>query len=541
MSLEPLYAYHPGTYFREKQTNNSAIRKSFIVKKTLYFWASQPIALPLPRFSTTVQGRRGHDVTTHYHMKKIIITAVAGLLSTGVAMAEGYQINSLSTKQIGMGHTGVALKLGAENMYFNPAGMAYMDKTLDLSGSFTGIMPTATATVEGKDYETDNGVSTPISVNAAFSIYPNLKGGISFYTPYGSAINWTDNWPGSVLSQNVSLKAFTIQPTLAWAINDKFSIGLGAMVTWATVDLNKGLVSASTADNVIAAMKQFNMLPSQVGSFGSTTPASVNLNGKTEIAVGFNIGAMYNINEKWTVGASYRSKMDMKVKSGEAHVSYANEMAQTLTGETLDLINNANFKAQMPCPWVLSLGTSYKPTDRLTLAFDARLTGWHAYKTLNVEFLDEQLVANGLNQYIPKHYKNSWCFSLGAEYALTDRLDLRAGLMVDTSPVDKNYYNPETPGMTKIEPTLGLSFRPIPQLSVDLGFMYVAGAGIKNASCESPDLMGKAFLGKLLKSGMSAEQVSGIATQFNIPTTNTFTADYKLHAFIPSIGISYSF
>lgn len=474
-------------------------------------------------------------------MKKIIITAVAGLLSAGVAMAEGYQINSLSTKQIGMGHTGVALKLGAENMYFNPAGMAYMDKTLDLSGSFTGIMPTATATVDGKDYETDNGVSTPINVNAAFSIYPNLKGGISFYTPYGSAINWTDNWPGAVLSQNVSLKAFTIQPTLAWAINDKFSIGLGAMVTWATVDLNKGLVSASTADNVIAAMKQFGMLPSQAGNFGSTTPASVNLNGKTEIAVGFNIGAMYNINEQWTVGASYRSKMDMKVKSGEAHVSYANEMAQTLTGETLDLINNANFKAQMPCPWVLSLGASYKPTDRLTLAFDARLTGWHAYKTLNVEFLDEQLVANGLNQYIPKHYNNSWCFSLGAEYALTDRLDLRAGLMVDTSPVDKNYYNPETPGMTKIEPTVGLSFRPIPQLSVDLGFMYVAGMGIKNTSCESPDLMGKAFLGKLLKSGMSAEQVSGIATQFNIPTTNTFTADYKLHAFIPSIGISYSF
>ncbi len=426
-------------------------------------------------------------------------------------------------------------------MYFNPAGMAYMDKTLDLTGSFTGIMPTATATVDGKEYETDNGVSTPISVNAAFSIYPNLKGGIAFYTPYGSSINWTDNWPGSVLNQNVSLKAFTIQPTLAWAINDKFSIGLGAMVTWATVDLNKGLVSASTADNVINAMKTLGQLPASVGSFGSTTPASVNLNGKTRIAVGFNIGAMYNVNDRLTFGASFRSKMDMKVKAGEAHVSYANELAQTLTGETIDLINNANFKAQMPCPWVLSLGASYKPVDRLTLAFDARLTGWHAYKSLDVEFLDEQLVQKGLNQYIPKHYKNSWCFSLGAQYALTERFDLRAGLMVDTSPVDKNYYNPETPGMTKIEPTLGLSFRPVPQLSIDLGFMYVAGTGIKGASCESPDLMGKAFLGKLMAAGMTPEQVAGIATKFNIPTTNKFTADYKLHAFIPSIGVSYSF
>ncbi|MDE6509118.1 MAG: outer membrane protein transport protein, partial [Muribaculaceae bacterium] len=85
-------------------------------------------------------------------MKKTILSAVAIVLSAGISMAEGYQINSLSAKQIGMGHTGVALKLGAENMYFNPAGMAFMDKTLDLSGSFTGIVPTAVATVDGKDY-----------------------------------------------------------------------------------------------------------------------------------------------------------------------------------------------------------------------------------------------------------------------------------------------------------------------------------------------------------------------------------------------------
>ena len=490
-------------------------------------------------------------------MKKILLAAIALLLASGTAMAEGYQINSLSTKQIGMAHTGVALKLGAENMYFNPAGMAYMDKTLDLSGSFTGIMPTATATIDGKEYQTDNGISTPISVNAAFSTHPNLKGGIAFYTPYGSSINWTDNWPGATLNQNVSLKAFTIQPTLAWAINDKFSIGLGAMVTWATVDLNKGLVSASTADNVIAAMQSLGQLPASIGSFGSTTPASVNLNGKTGIALGFNIGLMYNLNDQLTFGASFRSKMNMKVKAGEAHVVYANDLAQTLTGETIDLINNANFKAQMPCPWVLSLGASYKPVSRLTLAFDARLTGWHAYKSLDVEFLDEQLVRKGLNQYIPKHYDNSWCFSLGAQYALTDRFDLRAGRMVDTSPVDKNFYNPETPGMTKIEPTIGLSFRPIPQLSIDLGFMYVAGCGIKGASCESPDLMGKAFYGKLIQAGTqagiqagltpeqaaaaAATNAAGVMTRFNIPTTSKFTADYKLHAFIPSIGVSYSF
>lgn len=468
-------------------------------------------------------------------MKKFICSALAAASVCGTAYAEGYQINSLSAKQIGMGHTGVALKLGAESMFFNPAGMGFMDKTLDLSGSLTGIMPTATATVNGKDYKTDNGISTPIGVHAAFSIYDNLKAGISFYTPYGSSINWTDNWPGAVLNQNVNLKVFTIQPTVAWAITPKLSVGAGAMISWGSVDLNKGLVTAETTDRTIAALTALGQLPAGTPGFGSTTPASVNLKGQAEMTVGFNVGAMYDITDGLTVGASFRSRMPMKVKAGDATVSYANDLSQNLLGESLDLLNKANFKAEMPCPWVLGLGVSYKPIDRLTLAFYARLTGWHTYRQLDIEFLSEQLA--DYNQHIEKKYKNSWCYSLGAEFAVTNRFDVRAGLMVDTSPVNKNYYNPETPGMTKVEPTVGLSFRPISSLSIDLGFMYVAGMGVDNASCEYADLLGGQMIKKLTAAGLPQQQIEDLGFK----PSGTFTADYKLHAFIPSIGVSYSF
>lgn len=454
-------------------------------------------------------------------MNKLLLSAIAVAAVCGSAKAEGYQINSLSAKQIGMGHTGIALKLGAENMFFNPAGLAFMDKTIDISGSITGIMPTATATIDGKEYETDNGVSTPIGIHAAFSIYDNLKAGVSFYTPYGSAINWTDNWPGAVLSQNVKLKVFTVQPTVSWAITPRFSIGAGAMISWGSVDLNKGLVTASTMDKALA-MKGVDY------SFGQTTPASINLNGSAEIVAGLNVGAMFDVNEKITVGASFRTKMAMKVKAGDATVSYANDIAQREPGSTLDLINNANFKAEMPAPWVLGLGVSYKPIDRLTLAFDARLTGWHAYKTLDIEFLAEQLTP--FNQNITKKYKNSWCYSVGGQFALTNRFDVRLGLMVDTTPVNDNYYNPETPGMTKIEPTAGFSFRPTPSLSIDLAFMYVAGLGADKVSCEYSDLLGKQILSQ-----------NPAASALGFSPTGTVNADYKLHAFSPSIGISYSF
>ena len=437
-------------------------------------------------------------------MNKFALAAAALLVSTG-AWAEGYQINTLSAKQLGMGHTGTALKLGSESMIFNPGALGFSDRTLDISGSVTGIKAVATATHKGQDYRTANGLSTPLAVNVAFKVFDNLQAGVSFYTPYGSAINWTNDWPGAELNQKVDLKVYNIQPTLSWRITPKLSVGVGMMISWGSVDLNKALVSGSSFDKLAASQG----LPSNLGNAAA---ASINLKGTSQISLGANVGVMYDIDKHWTVGANFRTKMGMKVEAGLAHVDYANEMARVALEKTLSLINEANFKSEMPCPYVLNVGVAYKPIPRLTLAADLQYTGWKTYKNLNIEF-PEHLAP--FNQHIRKDYKNAFAYHVGAQYAVTDRTDLRLGLMVDTSPVNKEYYNPETPGMTKIEPTVGFSFRPVKNLSVDVAFMYIVGTGEKNAKCTYTDLL----------------------TQQPV----TFEADYHVHASAPSIGISYTF
>lgn len=423
------------------------------------------------------------------------------------ANAEGYQVNTLSSKQNGMGHTGTALKLGAESMIFNPAGMGYMNKTLDIQGSFTGIFATGDATLpNGKKYTTDNPASTPLSFNLGFEIYDNLKAGVSFYTPYGSNINWTENWPGAMLNQKVKLSTYTVQPTFAWRITPRFSVGAGLMVTWGSVDLNKGLVSPESIDAILS------LTPSDF-RFNSTVPASVNLKGTSQVAVGYNIGLMYDINDKWTVGASYRSKMEMKVKAGTASVRFVNEMARQLLEQRLGILDQANFEASMPCVGILNVGGSFKPVPRLTLAADVQLSFWKSYKQLDIVFLSEQLTP--YDQHIEKNYRNSFTYHLGAQYNLTKRFDLRAGFMIDTAPMRNDNYNPETPGMTKLEPSVGFSFRPVRNFSIDFSFLYVAGLGEDNASCTYKDLL-------------TGKDV-------------TFTADYKVKAVIPSLGFSFSF
>lgn len=451
---------------------------------------------------------------------KNFLLAITALVATMSAYAEGYQINTLSARQEGMGHTGVALKLGAESMIFNPAGLSFSDKTLDLTGTLTAIKPLSSATINGVRYDSHNKVSTPIAFNAAFRVRDYLQLGISFYTPYGSSINWGMNWPGSVLNQKVNLATYTVQPTVSWRITPRLSVGAGLMITWGTVDLNKGLVSAYDIDKVLPVV---GMLTGQTYPlFNGVTPASVNLKGTADMAFGFNVGAMFDVSDKVTVGASFRSKMLMKVKGGEAHVSFANEVARKLLEYyNVGLIDQANFSASMPLPYVLVFGASYHPTDRWTFAADIQLTGWKTYRRLDIEFPG---VANGsFDQHIDKKYRNAWCFHMGAEWAATQKLDVRAGLMIDQTPVNDNHYNPETPGMTKIEPTVGLSFRPIRQLSVDFSFMYVAGLGKNNVQGSYENFIAKAF------PALGLEQ------------NPVVKGDYRVHAFAPSIGLRYCF
>ncbi len=444
-------------------------------------------------------------------MKKsfLLVAAVCSALSVA---AEGYQVNTFSTRQEGMGHVGVAMKLGAESNIFNPAGVAFSDKTLDFSGAVSAIKSSATATSAGKDYTTSNKISTPFNISAAFRIYDNLYAGVSMFTPYGSSIDWGESWAGAALNQSVDLKIFTVQPTVSWRILPNLSVGAGLMISWGTVNLNKGLVNPQSLDMLMGAMG----LPVR---FGEVTPASVNLKGTSELALGFNVGAMYDITRQITVGASFRSKMNMKVTKGDAMVSYANEQAQQILGQTLDNLNSTNFAASMPAPYVFTFGVAYKPIEKLVVAFDAQLNGWKTYDFLDFSF--ENLEA--FNQHLTKNYRNSWTYHLGAQYALTNRFDVRAGIMIDQTPCDKDYYNPETPGMTRIEPSAGLSFRPIPSLSIDVAFMYVHGAGAKGATGQYEDFIAKSY------------------PQLQLPVTGEFTADYKLHAIIPAVGLRYAF
>ncbi|MDR0429617.1 MAG: outer membrane protein transport protein [Tannerellaceae bacterium] len=458
-------------------------------------------------------------------MKKVIALVCMSFLSLSYMAAEGYQVNSQSAKQAGMGHVGAALKLGAESMHFNPAGLAFMDKTIDLSAGVFGVFSKAEYSKDNYKHKADNSPSTPLYAYAGFKIYDFLAAGVSINNPYGSSMNWGVNWAGSSLIQDIALKAFAIQPTVSFKIGDRLSLGAGMMVMFGNFSLSRALVPAGGLE----ALRPLVTAVPQLAPFGETLDklkdvpaASATLEGNSGIKLGYNIGAMFDVNERITVGVSYRSKVSMRVSEGHATMDYANENELTRMVTAINPILIANkqkpiiippldkgtFGAELPLPSNLNVGISYKPIDRLMLSGEVQFVGWGAYKELNVQFSQEVLEGYSINA--KKDYKNSRIYRIGGEYATTDRLDLRLGFYFDESPVKDDSLNPETPSMNKLGTTVGLSFRPLEKLSIDVALSYVTGFG---------------------RDGSYTDQLSGA----------TFGGHYEVSAFTPAIGLAYSF
>ena len=160
---------------------------------------------------------------------------------------------------------------------------------------------------------------------------------------------------------------------------------------------------------------------------------------------------------------------------------------------------------------------------------------WSAYDQLDVRILDPDSNTPVLNIPVSdKKYSNTLAFRFGGQYHALDWLTTRMGMYVDESPVRSDYLNPETPSMTKLAYTAGVTFRPIKWMNIDIAYGYVNSA--------YPERTGSypytnSVLGivneKLTAAGIPESQLTSPIADFS----GNYTA--RAHTF--SIGVGFSF
>jgi len=404
-------------------------------------------------------------------MKKIFLLVLVSVFIGVDLFAGGYQVRLQGNKQTGFGLIGTPLNMGASSMFYNPGALSFSKNRFNFELGASGITSFVAFEKEGSDYqaETNNPLSTPFYFYGSGKINDLLSVGVAVYTPYGSTSKWDPDWAGRFLIQEISLKAIYFQPTISFNISDVMGIGIGFVYTTGGVTMDKAL------------------------NYGEHS--SVSLDGKSN-GFGFNLGVYFKATEQLRFGVDYRSLIMMKVTDGDAVFTVPGSLSGTIPKEN-------KFSAELPLPANLDIGISYQATDKLQVAFELDWVMWSAYKELTFEFEEKGELLNSTNT---RDYEDTFIPRIGVEYRLFENLHLRAGAYYDTSPVNENYFSPETVSLNTIAYTLGLTWEPLPFMSIDLSYLQTFG----------------------LKSTMNYEP-------------DNFSGTYKSAAYVPGLGLTFKF
>ncbi len=385
-------------------------------------------------------------------MKRINFT-ILSLCTALLAEAGGFQVVLQGVRQTGMGNTGSALA-DVSNMFYNPGAVGFIEGG-GVAAGVNGIWANTefAPSTGGVIYKTENPVSTPFYLHAAFGFGKDkaIKAGLSVVTPYGSTVQWENDWIGKTFLEKISLRAIYIQPTLAYKINDQISVGAGFQYVLGSVNLQRKVA-----------------LPVN-GAF-----ADSKLEGKAN-GIGWNVGLVYRPVEQFSIGVSYRSQVTAKVDDGTATFSNIpmldGPVGAQLAANFPNLSNGTSttsFTSELPLPAVLTVGLSWNANESFSLNVDARYTFWGTYKELAFNFKDP--VAGSTLSASPRNYKDRIVIGAGLEYRKSG-VSVRTGAYYDPTPVQEGYMTAETPDANTAYLAGGLGYK-FGKVSIDASVLY---------------------------------------------------------------------
>ena len=420
------------------------------------------------------------------------------------ASASGFQVNLGGQKNNGMGGVGVGLSLDQAAMFYNPGALALVRDN--------GVQLGVNLAFARVSFRSDNGgpqrglqdqpIVTPFNLYAGFGPQEGkFRAGLAVYTPYGSSLRYQDGWEGRYSLAEITLRSIYVQPTFSYAITPQLSVGAGLTVL------------------VGGAVNLQRDLPLPTGD------ARLTLDGQAKTQFGYNAGIFFKPSDKFSVGVTYRSKMDAKVEEGDLSISGLPAAGSGSAALVNSQFTATKFSAALPLPAMAAFGIGVMPTEKLTIGFDASLTFWSAYRNLEFTFggnngnagaatpANTGLVGNRNFSTSKRNYQDALVFRLGGQYQLDDTLTVRAGAADDRAAVPTGYVTPETPDSDRLIFTTGLSYNVSDKFGLDVSYQF------NNFLQRTQDRQ------DLLDNG----------------TTDRAAGTYKTTAHIPGLGVYYKF
>ncbi len=398
-------------------------------------------------------------------MKQHIIAPVSGIVAVGTlllgvaAQGAGFALMEHSASGIGRSYAGSTAGADLESsVYYNPAAIAdatgasviigshLLIPSIDFDGGSSypalGGLP-----VTGGDGG-EAGMNTLIhNIYAVMPIADDVTLGLGLFVPFGLAVEYNEGWVGRYHALESSLETIDINPSIAWQISEKFSVGAGLSAQYAEATLSSAIDFATI----------LGVPPGLLDGKGE-------MNGD-DWGYGFDLGLIYALTPGSRVGLSYRSAVEHRFE-GDARF----DVPLLASGiRALGLFVDTTGAAEIELPASAALGYMQQLGDSFALMVDLAWTEWSSFDELRIEYdsLQPDMVTD-------ESWDDVWWVSLGGEYYACQDWTVRAGAAFDESPVpDVAHRTPRIPDSDRVWLTAGLGYRASGNVVVDFGYAHV--------------------------------------------------------------------
>ncbi len=344
----------------------------------------------------------------------LCIALVSLLLTSSSVFGAGFALYDFSARGNALGGAMVGRADDPSAVALNPAGITQIPGSAFMT-TLGFLMPRGTVVATGTAMTSDQADRTFVLPSMYYTKQMNdeLWLGIGVMTRFGLGTEFPADWFGRYNSYRAQLESVSVNPNIAWKVNEALSLSFGIEATWLEADLGRKIDSTrGVAPN-------------------PATDIDLRLKGD-DIGYGWNMGLHYKMNDTTRIGLHYRSRVKLAL-SGIA--TARSPLGADSTEGAVDLT----------LPDMFMFGVSKQLSPKLNAEIGAIRTGWDSYDSLTIKFGKPLLGVLPISSFAPKNWNSVWRYQLGLEYKHSPEWTWRLGYTYDQEPMPDSTIDYQAP------------------------------------------------------------------------------------------------
>lgn len=441
----------------------------------------------------------------------ILAAAVGGaLLLPQNVYASAFQLRENSAQAMGRAYAGLtAAGHDCSVVANNPAAMSVLtggcfqaDVTaINFSAKFHGTAHDAMGRPISGGTGGDGGTTIPVpALYWATPLGEKWHLGAGFTVPFGFQTNYDRDWIGRYSALKSKFQSLDATLSLSYDVNDKFSLGVSAIAQRTSAELssaiNYNMVGAGLVQQAVeAGAVPPQAAPGLIQQFGAVVPPGSDGVAKIkgdDWAWGWQLGAMWKITPDDRLALNYRSKISHTLHGTANFTMPANVQALLSDPSVQPLLaggtpfQHTRGRADFTTPATAS-ASYWHDAGKFGVGIDVSWTKWDVFKELRVDYGNPTQPAT-VETY---NWRNTWFAAVGGDWYVNDRLTLRGGVAVDSTPTHVTTRTPRVPDSTRTLLAVGLGYQFSDNLRLDASYsyVYVNSAHVDHAESSTGDVM----------------------------------------------------